>query len=65
MGPGREGRQILAVLGMMNTPTVVYSGYVTEPATLHALHRNAVCVDKVETTDRVVEALRGLSCSAD
>lgn len=63
-GPGREGRQLLALLGTKNIPTVVYSGHVTEEKTIRALHPGAVCVDKLESCERVIEVLRDLCCNA-
>ncbi|WP_323766188.1 response regulator [Marinovum sp.] len=64
-GPGREGRQLLALLGTKKIPTVVYSGHVSEEKTIRALHPDAVCIDKLESCERVVEALLELCCDAE
>ena len=56
--PGREGRQLLALLGMMEVPTVVSSGFVAARGAINALHGNAVCIDNVQPGRRLGEALQ-------
>lgn len=59
-GPGYEGRRLLSVLNSRKIKTVVYSAFTRIQHQLEQLHSTIVIVDKVEPTERVIEALHQL-----
>ena len=58
--PGEEGRRLLAVLSSKNIPTVVYSAFTKVQHQLENMHADMLLVDKVESAQKVIDALREL-----